>query len=192
MQADTDTWNSIPCVNPSTDLGNAAMLEREMTRFIARYRRVRETFSLMIIAAGDPIIPQQGAPDELMSRLLALEVREDDAPCHIEGRWFAVLLAGASHVGARAAFERVRSVSDWAPGRPITRSAVGGVAEWNPGFSHHDEMVAAAMADLLLSWEMSGELMTHAIPPLLMRAIKSDDRPIFSSAPKVTALPRVS
>lgn len=134
-------------IDPVTGLGNAPMFEHEILRAIARYDRNRETFSIIVLASDDG---HTGDPSRqtAIARMLADLARTEDAPCHLQARWFGVVLEGAHEQGARAALERMRTATDWQPGEAFRQPPVGGVAEWNSGLNAPSDLVAAAMEDL--------------------------------------------
>lgn len=181
----------VACIDPVTQLGNAAMLERDLRRAVARFYRMAEPFSLMLIQTDDPYA-DDFSRQTVMARVLAESLREEDQPCHIQDRWFGVMLAGATEQGARSAFDRIRSLTDWQPGRPVMHSAIGGVAAWNRGYDTIDELMAVALADLMLSWDRAEVTRYTDLPPLLLRALQSRDWSMVSSTSMETAPPRAS
>jgi PleD family two-component response regulator len=148
------TWNSpqtapaaAPKVDPVTGLGNAAMFKHETLKAIARYRRIGEPFSVLLIATGE-----RGAGDpgrhSAIAKLLSGAVREEDTPCHLSGRQFAIVLSGAPEVGARAALERILTAASWQPGRANSASPTAGVATWSEHFNEFDDILDAARTAL--------------------------------------------
>ncbi len=119
------------------------MFRHEGAKAIARYRRLGEPFSVLLLGteeefSGDPLANTN------LAQLLAKAARQEDTPCHLEGRWFAVILSGADQAGARAALERIRSATSWQPGQPPSASPMGGVATWTPEYDHLDQLLGAA------------------------------------------------
>ena len=148
------SWNSqqavplsAPKVDPVTGLGNAAMFKHETLKAIARYRRIGEPFSVLIIATGE-----RGAGDPArhssIARLLAGAVRTEDTPCHLSGRQFAIVLSGTPATGARAALERILTATSWQPGQTNSESPTTGVATWSEFFTEFDDILEAARTAL--------------------------------------------
>ena len=134
-------------IDPVTGLGNGPMFSHEIEREMARYKRTGEPFSILVLAT-EPIYKGDPSRDTVVAEILRDLARSEDAPCHLKGRWFGVVLAGAREAGARAALARLRRETDWKPGVPLTQPLTGGVAEWTNKMADMEDLVERAYEDL--------------------------------------------
>jgi GGDEF domain-containing protein len=120
LRPSTQALSRVAKIDPLTGLGNAAMFEREVSRSIARYNRYGERFSVLLLSAGQ--VPQ-GDPSRVgpLPGMLAKHAREEDSVCHLTGRWFGLVLAGASEEAARNVWLRIQRATEWSPGRRSSR-----------------------------------------------------------------------
>lgn len=182
------SWNSpqsapaaAPRVDPVTGLGNAAMFKYETGKAIARYRRLGEPFSVLMVATGE-----RGAGDparhSAIAKLLAGALREEDTPCHLSGRQFAIVLSGAPAAGACAALERLLTATSWQPGQVNSASPTAGIATWSDSFTGFDDILGAARAALSGENQIRAENTNDwsgesAVSTLLLRPNRSTRRP---------------
>jgi len=139
----------------TSGVGNARRFESEWWRFLARYERRREEFSVAILELGDALRVSQPLSAHVIARtgqLLAMAARTEDSVCRLGPQTFGVLLSGTPRQGADRFIERLRiDLSSHAfhdEGRTVYATVYGGVAEWEPELVSMDRMLARAEADL--------------------------------------------
>ncbi len=139
----------------TTGVGNSRQFESEWWRFLARYERRGETFSVALLELGDAFRISEPLSPELISRagqLVAKAARTEDSVCRLGRQRFGVLLSGTPRPGADRFVDRVRiELSSHAfrhAGHTVYVTAYGGVAEWAPEMVSVDRMLAEAEADL--------------------------------------------
>lgn len=137
-----------------TGVGNIRQLDIDFVKAVARFRRQREPFSLVLIELRHSLGKQALGRDTVVAvaNVLLQTARAEDSVCRIEERTFAVLLSASDCGGARAFIQRarVRANTDL-----FTRGAamnflelVGGAAVWRDELASLPALLAETRADL--------------------------------------------
>jgi diguanylate cyclase (GGDEF)-like protein len=141
--------------DPLTGAANRRTFEEELTREVARHRRTREAFAVILIDVDD--LKQRNdrhghqAGDSALTALVQAAmrtVRETDVVARIGGDEFAVLLPGSNHAGASILAARLReAVEQCEVDGGALRVSVG-IAAAEHGRSAADVIVKSADLDL--------------------------------------------
>jgi diguanylate cyclase (GGDEF)-like protein len=139
----------------TSGVGNARQFESEWWRFLARYERRSELFSVALLELGDALRVSQPLSAHVIGKvgqILATAARTEDSVCRIGPQTFGVLLSGTPGPGADRFVERVRIELSSHPfhdeGHTVYATVYGGVAEWEPELVSIDRMLARAEGDL--------------------------------------------
>jgi diguanylate cyclase (GGDEF)-like protein len=141
--------------DPLTGAANRRTFEEELSREVARHRRTREAFAVILLDVDD--FKQRNdrfghqAGDSALTCLVQAcmrTVRETDVVARIGGDEFAVLLPGSNHIGAVALAARLREAVEQCELDGGTLRVSVGISAAEHGRSAAETIVRAADLDL--------------------------------------------
>jgi diguanylate cyclase (GGDEF)-like protein len=141
--------------DPLTGAANRRTFEEELAREVARHRRTREAFAVIVLdldglkqrndsfghRAGDSAL-------QMLVQACMRSVRETDVVARLGGDEFAVLVPGSNHSGAEALAARLRDAIEQCHAEGGALRVSVGVAAAEHGCSSADAIVQAADQEL--------------------------------------------
>jgi GGDEF domain-containing protein len=142
-------------VDPATGVGNAPALQLHFHKFLARWRRLGEPFTVCLVSFLDPRAPDGALPAKAAAQLgliLVQSARVEDSVFRVSTNEFVVLLANSTAEGGAAFLTRARNQVAREPirteeGSRFYRSA-GGVAEWSDAIASLSGLLEVAAEDM--------------------------------------------
>lgn len=128
--------------DPETGLSSISRFRKEVSVAIARFKRRRERFTLVVMRL--PVERQAGGPDPSLrdlAREVAINLRQDDTLARVGDREIGALLAATGSDAAENFLLRIGPALR-------ARYALAGVREWTNDLGTLDDLLRSAREDL--------------------------------------------